>query len=184
MPKLTESIVQVSAPPAGIQEWYRQHLSFVYRSLERLGIPSADLEDLTHDVFMVAHQRWDAFDRSSPVRPWLFGIAVRVAAGAQHRAWRTREIPTGTYPETADKQPLPDSLAEKAQLQRRLLRALDTLDLDRRAIFVLHDLQGVAVPEAAQALGVPLNTAYSRLRAARLQVTEALRRLGDPGGDR
>lgn len=168
----------------GIQEWYRQHLSFVYRSLERLGIPSADIEDLAHDVFMVAHQRWEAFDRSSPVRPWLFGIAVKVASGAQHRAWRKREIPTDTYPETVDKQPLPDTLAERAQLQRKLLRALDTLDLDRRAIFVLHDLQGVAIPEAAQALGIPLNTAYSRLRAARLQVTEALRRLGHPGGDR
>ena len=183
MPKLTESIVQAPAPPTGIQEWYRQHLAFVYRSLERLGIHTAEVEDLAHEVFMVAHQRWDAFDRSSPVRPWLFGIAVKVASGAQHRAWRRREIPTDTYPDTADKQPLPDTLAEQAQLQRKLLRALDTLDLDRRAIFVLHDVQGVAVPEAARALGVPLNTAYSRLRIARLQVAEALRRLGHPGGD-
>ncbi|WP_224368918.1 RNA polymerase sigma factor [Hyalangium versicolor] len=184
MPKLTESIVPLSAPPTGIQEWYRQHLSFVYRSLERLGIPPADLEDLAHDVFMVAHQRWDSFDRSSPVRPWLFGIAVKVASGAQHRAWRTREVPTETYPEMADRHPLPDALAERAQQQRKLLRALDTLDMDRRAIFVLHDLQGVAVPEAAHALGIPLNTAYSRLRAARLQVAEALRHLGHPGGER
>jgi RNA polymerase sigma-70 factor (ECF subfamily) len=184
VPKLSESTALSPAPPTTLQEWYRQHLPFVYRSLERLGVPSADLEDLSHDVFVVAHQRWAAFDRSSPVRPWLFGIAVKVASGAQHRAWRTREVPTQDYPDAEDKQPLPDTLAEQAQLRRRLLRALDTLNLERRAIFVLHDLQGVAVPEAADALGVPLNTAYSRLRAARLQVTEALRRLSPPGGDR
>ena len=46
---------------------------------------------------------------------------------------------------------------------------------------MLHDLEGVVVPEAARALGVPLNTAYTRLRAARLQVAEAFKRLTGPG---
>jgi len=182
--KLTETLARPpEPPPGGLQGWYRDHLAFVFRSLERLGVAAADLEDLAHDVFVIAHQRWATFDSSYPVRPWLFGIAVKVASGAQHRAWRKREVPSASYPETEDKQPLPDAHAEREQMRRRLLRALDTLDLDRRALFVLHDLQGVAVPEAAQALGVPLNTAYSRLRAARQQVTEALQRLGKPGGD-
>jgi len=184
MSKLSAIPAQAADPPGALQGWYREHLAFVFRSLERLGVPASDLEDLAHDVFVVAHQRWAAFDSSSPVRPWLFGIAVKVAAGAQQRAWRKREVPSDTYPELADRQPLPDAQAEREQLRRKLLRALDMLDLDRRAIFVLHDLQGVSVPEAAHALGVPLNTAYSRLRAARQQVTEALQRLASPGGDR
>ena len=179
----TDAAVKSAGSP-GVGDWYREHLSFVCRSLERLGVPRAEIEDRAHDVFVIAHQRWSAFDPSNPVRPWLFGIAVKTASGARQRAWRSREIAVDAYPDTPDDQQLPDERAAQQQLRQKLRRALDTLDLDRRAIFVLHDLEGVAVPEAARGLGVPLNTAYTRLRAARLQVAEAFKRLTGPGGAR
>ncbi len=64
-----------------------------------------------------------------------------------------------------------------AQRAGRVLAALDTLDLDRRVIFVMHEMDGTACPEIAEALGVPLNTVYSRLRLARQKFKAAIRRL-------
>jgi RNA polymerase sigma-70 factor (ECF subfamily) len=67
----------------------------VLRSLQRLGVPPADLEDVAHDVFVVVYRRWADFDRDRPVRPWLFGIAFRTAARVLDRRWRSAEVPAG-----------------------------------------------------------------------------------------
>jgi RNA polymerase sigma-70 factor (ECF subfamily) len=61
--------------------------------------------------------------------------------------------------------------------------ALETLELGRRAVFILHALDECPMPEVARALGLPLNTAYSRLRLARADLALAVRRLrlkGEP----
>ena len=58
-----------------------------------------------------------------------------------------------------------------------MLRALDRVDIGRRAVFILADLEGRAVPEIATELGIPLNTAYSRLRLAREEFAAAALRL-------
>jgi len=63
-------------------------------------------------------------------------------------------------------------------------RALDTLDFDRRAVFILHEIDGVAIPEIARALEIPSNTAYSRLRLARADFGAAVRRLHLQGGQK
>jgi hypothetical protein len=54
--------------------------------------------------------------------------------------------------------------------------ALDGLEIERRAVFVLHEIDGCPMPEVARALSIPVNTAYSRLRLAREQFQTALRR--------
>jgi RNA polymerase sigma-70 factor (ECF subfamily) len=75
--------------------------------------------------------------------------------------------------------------AMAAQQDRALVaRALGALDLDRRAVFVMHELEGQAVPEIARALAIPLNTAYSRLRLARRDFVDAVRSARSDGGKR
>jgi len=61
------------------------------------------------------------------------------------------------------------------------MRALEELDLDRRAVFVMHDIDGHVMPDIAAALGVPLNTAYSRLRLARADFAAAVERVRGGG---
>ena len=63
-----------------------------------------------------------------------------------------------------------------------MARALDALDLDRRSVFVMHELDGQAVPEIARTLSIPLNTAYSRLRLARRDFVDAVKRARSVGG--
>jgi len=156
---------------------YDAEFEAVWLYLRRLGVPEADVEDAVHDVFVVAHRRYGTYDPSRPLRPWLLGIAFRIAA-----QWRRRHRLEVSVPEPGVERPddarAPDEVVASRQASRRLQTALAQLDIDQRAVVVMHDLNGIPVPEIATALDVPLNTVYSRLRLGRAKVTAALR--GEP----
>jgi len=145
---------------------YDRELDYVWRSLARLGVPAGDLPDAVHEVFIVLHRKWDEIDRERTLRPWLFGVARRVAADA--RAKR-RELPASIEPPAGA-----DPLAAQREL---LYRAMDVLDDDRRIVLVLHDLEGHTGAEIAAMLDLPVNTVHSRLRLARAEVLAAVRAL-------
>lgn len=123
---------------------------------------------------MVVHRKLAQFDGASP-RGWLFAIALRVAADYRKRAHLRREQHT---PEVdAAVTPAPQHAALVRQRTRELLqRMLDELDDDKRAAFVLYELEGMPMAEIAETMGCPLQTAYSRLHAARKKVQEAAQR--------
>jgi len=152
--------------PPDLTEIYRSELAYVWRTLRRLGAPPPDLEDLAHDVFVVVHRHLRDYDATRPLRPWLFGIALRVVADFRRLGRNQREIP-GQRLEPVDAAPSPHERAEGHEARELLMKALDTLDLEQRAVFVMHELDEMPVPEIALALAIPLNTAYSRLRLAR-----------------
>jgi RNA polymerase sigma-70 factor (ECF subfamily) len=143
-----------------------------------------DLEDAVHDVFLVVHRHLGDYDPSRPLRPWVTGIAYRVAANYRRRAAHRHEVAGDPPPDAASAQPRPDDVVQQRQAAALVQRALDDLEEGRRAVFVLHELEGHAVPEVARMLEVPVNTAYSRLRLARAQFTAAVRRLTGTGSDR
>ena len=153
---------------------YDAEFEAVWLYLRRLGVPEADVEDAVHDVFVVAHRRYGTYDPSRPLRPWLLGIAFRIAA-----QWRRRHRLEVTVadpePERPDETRTPDELVASQQVRSRLQAALSQLDIHQRAVVVMHDLDGIPVPEIARSLEVPLNTVYSRLRLGRAKVTAALR---------
>ena len=70
-----------------------------------------------------------------------------------------------------------DALARREALWQ-LDAALETIDVGRRAVLVLHEIEEMTAPEIAQVLSIPLNTVYSRLRVARLELEAALARQG------
>jgi RNA polymerase sigma-70 factor (ECF subfamily) len=150
---------------------YRGELGPVCGFLGKLGVRSSEIEDIAHDVFVVAFERRGRFDAARPIRPWLFGIAFRVARGRGRRAYRLHEL-AGELPEVADAAPTPDEAAADREARGILHRALAELDEDQRAVFVLHDLEQQSMPAIAELLEVPLNTAYSRLRLARKKLNE------------
>jgi RNA polymerase sigma-70 factor (ECF subfamily) len=160
--------------PPDFRAAYQANFSYVYNSLRRLGVRDADLEDLAHDVFVAFYRGLSAYDPARPLRPWLFGIAFRIASDYRRRAAHRLEISKETH-DLPDSTPSADAHVAASEARRAVLAALSTLDLDRRAVFVLHDLDGQPMPEIARALAVPLNTAYSRLRLAREQFAAAVR---------
>jgi len=153
---------------------YDQEFEAVWLYLRRLGVPEADVEDAVHDVFVVAHRRFGTYDPSRPLRPWLLGIAFRVAAGSRRRH-RLEVMLAEPGPEPADDARAPDEVVASEQAKSRLQAALSKLDIHQRAVVVMHDLHGISVPEIADALDVPLNTVYSRLRLGRAKISAALR---------
>jgi RNA polymerase sigma-70 factor (ECF subfamily) len=154
---------------------YTEHFAFVWRSARRLGVPLGAVDDAVQDVFLVAHRKLGEFEGRSSLRTWLFGIARKVARDYRRtRSAEARETPDLDALPTTDSGPL--LLAERAEGARLMQALLDELDDDRRDAFILVDLEELSVPEAAEALGVNLNTLYSRVRAARQDLSQALAR--------
>lgn len=143
---------------------YEREFDYVWRSLGRLGVPEADLADAVHEVFLVLHRKWAEIDPNRPIRPWLFGVARRVAAGMGRKR---REVLDEV-----------DAAAEPVDPARQLLwAALASLDDDRRLVVILHDLEGHSAPEVAELVEAPVNTVYSRLRLARADLAAAVAKL-------
>lgn len=161
---------------------YEAFFDYTWRSLRRLGVREADLPDATHEVFVIVHRRLPDFDPARPLAPWIAGIVYRVAIHEQRRARHRRErlVDPRTLPERRGG-PDPEQAAMTAERARRVLDALGALDLDRRAVFVMHEMDGLPCPAIAEALGLPVNTVYSRLRVARARFRAALARLRSRG---
>lgn len=155
---------------------FESEAPYVWRSLRRLGVHDADREDLMNEVFFRVHRALDAYDDARPLKPWLFAFAVRVAAQYRRLARHRRETPHDDAAEPASTMTPPDESLELAERRALVLSALESLDLDRRAVLVMHDLDGTPAPEIAHALGLPEGTVYSRIRAARKDFAVAVAR--------
>lgn len=160
--------------PASVDEIYQEHCDFVWRSLRRLGVPEAALADATQEVFLAVLRHWTSFEGRAALRTWLFAIARGVARDLRRAQQRRGNECSDEL--LVDGQPWPAREVENREAARLVCQLLDRLDEPKRAVFVLAELEQLSLPEAAEILGVNLNTAYSRLRAARREFEAALTR--------
>jgi RNA polymerase sigma-70 factor, ECF subfamily len=158
-----------------------QH-DYVYTSLLRLGVQSRDLEDLTHDVFLEVYAKREQYDTTRPIRPWLFAFALRFASDYRKLARHRTELREAPDPPTDS--PTAEEVLARKETAGLLIAALDALSLELRAVLVLYEIDETPMREITDALGIPLQTGYSRLRLARAQCAEAMKRLGAFGGER
>jgi RNA polymerase sigma-70 factor (ECF subfamily) len=172
--KLADPVREAEELGAAFRAFFDAHLPYVWSSLGRLGVPDRDREDLAHEVFFRAHRRFADFDASRPARPWLFAFAVRVAA-EHRRLARNRYEQVGASEDVASMAVATGAPGSDAR--QTVYAALAQMDLERRAVFILHFLDGFSIAEMARALETPEGTLYSRLRAAREQFTAAVRRI-------
>ena len=165
-----EDVKEVHDRPSGEDPFdsiYEREFDYVWRSLGRLGVPEPELGDCVHEVFLVLHRRWNDIDHERSLRPWLYGVARKVASGARSKR---RDVPTDDIDLAQPVDPL--------VAQRRLLwRALSALDDDRRDVIILHDLEGYTGAEIAEQLAISVNTVHSRLRLARVDLLTAVERV-------
>ncbi len=169
-------LTQKDALVARFEAVFEAELGYVWTSLRRLGVQPRDLEDVAHEVFLKAYGSFSSYDPNRPIRPWLFAFAFRFASDYRRLARHGTELYGDDEPAPGDQLDAEHALVQR---QRELLvtRALESVDIDRRAVFVLHELDEQPMPVVAQLLGIPLNTGYSQLRTAREEFTTALRRL-------
>jgi RNA polymerase sigma-70 factor (ECF subfamily) len=166
------------APRMGVNDAcldaFQRELDYVFRTLRRLGTGPGEVEDLAQEVFLALRWSWSEYDPSRPLRPYLFGIAFRIASA--HRRKFSREVAFGIV-EVGDAGPGPDDALQIKQARATVLAALEHIPLPRRAVLVMHDLDDVPVSQVASVLSIPLFTAYSRLRKARKELEAAVRRM-------
>lgn len=158
----------VVRPMTTIDELFGDYAGFVWRTLRHFGVQHADLEDQTQEVFLVVQRQFSKWDGEHP-RSWLFAIARRCAAAYRRRSHRRHEQAVDRVPEGID----PHDPTTRAQLDR-LNRVFQTLDEDKQIVFVLHEVEEMSMREVAEAVGCPLQTAYSRYQAARRDLLRAL----------
>ena len=153
---------------------YQRELDYLLETLQRLGTSPREIEDLAHEVFLVLLRKWSDLDLSRPFRPYLFAIAFRVVC--THRRRSRREVPYG-YVDAEDQATGPEESLQSKESTRLLMAALDMVPLPRRAVVVMHDLDGLSIVEVAARLSLTRFGVYTRLRKARKELASALRRM-------
>ncbi|MCA9556552.1 MAG: RNA polymerase sigma factor [Myxococcales bacterium] len=162
------------ASAAAFEALYDEHFDFVWRSVRRLGMDEASVDDAVQDVFVVAFRRMADFEQRSSFKTWLFGISLRVVRSHRRTARRRPTDPLLAEPAAGGPGPLEG--AERRQAVEVLDQILDQMDDDKRAVFVMAELEGLTAPEIAEATETKLNTVYSRLRAARKIFEDGVKR--------
>jgi RNA polymerase sigma-70 factor (ECF subfamily) len=166
-------------PPAAVERptleaVYEANFRYVWRCLRSLGVRDAQLDDAMQDVFIVAARKLQTFDGAAALRTWLYAIALRIARKYRERA-RREPLALEVEPE----QLAPDLERRVVHQQSLALarRALEALSEEQREVFVLARVEQMSAPEIVSVVGIPLNTVYSRLRAARLAFEAEIARL-------
>ncbi len=169
----------VQAPPtepvaedACVQAFDRE-LDYVFATLRRLGAPPSDVEDLAHDVFVVLLRNWATLDTERPLRPYLFGVAFRIVCA--HRRRRVREVPHPA-PDSEDAGPSPERTLQAHEAAAVLQAALERVPLPRRAVIIMHELDGIPIVEIAKELSITRFGAYARLHKGLKELATAVRR--------
>lgn len=158
-----------SSDVPAFQTVYGTYFEFVWSMARRLGVEPDAMDDLVQEVFIVIHAKLHTLERPEALRSWIYGI-VRRTVSTHRRARRTHAAhgsPAVAVTDVASHEPTPFDRTEQNAALELLTHLLSELDEPKRELFALVELEELSVPEAAEALGIPLNTAYSRLRAAR-----------------
>jgi RNA polymerase sigma-70 factor (ECF subfamily) len=154
---------------------YAEHIGFVWRCLRGLGVAPAALDDAAQEVFIAVHRRLGEFRGESSLRTWLYAI-IRNVASNQRRSQRRRGVHDAPAEEPPSTGPSPLERTQDREAAEFVQRFLAQVSESKREVFVLSLLEQMSMPEVSQALGIPLNTAYTRLRDVRLEFQRALQR--------
>lgn len=173
----------LQAPPT-TESMYRLHAPEVARWAERLAGPGLDVEDIVHEVFIIAYERMSTFRGDSTLSTWLFGITDRVVRH-RRRKERWRRWLSGSADETAGHLPSngsdPLRAVERDQAAAAVYRVLDRLSERDRQILILCELEEMSTDEVAALLRVQPTNVRVRLHRARTRFAQAYRDCEDKG---
>ena len=157
---------------AAFRELYAAHHRQVSRQLAFL-VPRPDLEDVLQDVFIEVFKSIRRFEGKSAFSTWLYRLTVHVAMKSRRKHTRSRLDIVEDVPDQADDKPTPDAVSLSAERQERVEVLLEKLSPKKRAVLVMHDLQGVEAQRIAEILDTNILTVRTRLFYARREL-EAL----------
>jgi RNA polymerase sigma-70 factor, ECF subfamily len=154
-----------------------EHVDVLWRTLARLGVPDGSVEDAAQQVLLVALRRLPEIEVGRE-RPYLLGIALRVASDARRSLRRRREILLSDALVVQESRAPQDELLDHKRQLTDLETALTELSDENRDAFVLFEIEELSAPQVAELLGVPVGTVASRVRRAREQIRRTLLKKG------
>jgi RNA polymerase sigma-70 factor, ECF subfamily len=158
-----------------LSELVRDKYSFVWRSLRRLGVPHAEVDDAVQEVFLEARRRLDDM-RPGTESGFLFRACTFVAKRVRRRFARRREVSDDGLVSSADARANPEQHAVQSEAREALQLILDTMPDDYRAVFVLYEMEQLTTAEIAATLELPEGTVSSRIFRARRLFERAVQR--------
>lgn len=171
-----------AVPAAGFEQLYDDHVDFVWRSARRLGVDEAGADDVVQQTFLVVHRRLGEFEGRSSARTWIFSILLRVVHDLRRSLrrksphWFQSAMDPELVPDDASGSN-PDRALQRAEASRTIDHLLESLDGDKRVVFVLAELEEMSAEDIGQATGLDRRAVYSRLRAARTDFERAAARM-------
>jgi RNA polymerase sigma-70 factor, ECF subfamily len=162
------------------QEIFRLHKRDVARLVTRMLGPKGDVEDVIQEVFVQVYRSLMSFRGESRFSTWLHRVTVNVTLMHIRAAKSRPQLGNEISPEHAapEEHTSPVEGAARQQRLRALYTILDTLTDKKRAVFVLHDLEGTPANQIATTLDIPVLTVRTRLFYARKEVYAAM--VNDP----
>lgn len=164
---MIENETKVLVPP--FEQLFTEHIDRVFRTLRYSGVSQADVPDVAQEVFLTIHRLLPTFEPRAKITTWIYAISVNAARQHLRRAHVRKEVVGGDSPEIIVEASQDEHLS-RVRATTQLFRVLDGLDEDKRAVFVLYEIENSSMADIAESLSVPVQTAYSRLHAARKYV--------------
>lgn len=181
-----DDVALVGAPDGDPGALYRRYVGDVTRWVRRFGAADADVEDVVHDVFLVALRKRQDFDpRRAAFGTWLFGVTANVTKSRRRRdTWRARlrrafpwwSDETSGRPSIASESAEEPVAPEQNETGAVLQRLLDELGEKYRTAIVMFELEGLSCDEIATAVGCSVENVYVRVHRARRKLAAALAR--------
>jgi len=129
--------------------------------------------DATQETFLTAFRKAGQFRGGSALGTWIYRIAVNTCYDQLRKQKRRRSEPMPEHMDPADH--TAEEALEAAAMRPEIERALSRLPPDFRVVIVLSDLEGMALPDVAEVLSVPIGTVKSRIFRGRRLLAEELR---------
>jgi len=164
---------------------FRRHAPEIQRYVRRrLGAAAAD--DVVAETFLAAFRQRDRYDLACEnARPWLYGIATRLAGRYLRTEIQQYRVlaRTGHDPVTEPFTDRVDAAVSAGGERSRLGAALARLPATHRDTLLVVVWGDLSYAEAATALGVPVGTVRSRMSRARVSLRRSLAKPGEPASD-
>lgn len=186
--------VALTAAPADVtaEEALRRQRAFrvaitplvdvAFRVLRRLGVQDAEIDDALQTVLLAADRRFDDLGTQQELKAYVCAACANVARDLgrtrARQSARSAELEELAKAPAAD--PGPDDVLDRKQALELVHRVLESMDEERRVVFVLYELEELTTQQIADHVGIPAGTVASRLRKAREEFRTAIARVNAP----